>query len=106
MTSNLNGQRVGGGFYKAPDGNPEDGWLDLCIASSASKLRIFQLITYFMKGTQAMQPEVLTSCARKITVSAIKGTLPAQCDWESLCFSGEKLGVDLLPKRFEFIITG
>lgn len=106
MTSIMNGQRMGGGFYMAPDGNPEDGWLDLCIASSASKLRIFQLITYFMKGTQATQPEVKTARARKITISAIKGTLPAHCDGETLCYSGEKLVVDLLPRRLEFIISG
>lgn len=106
MTSIMNGQRMGGGFYMAPNGDPGDGWLDLCIAASASKMRIFQLITYFMKGTQTTQPEVKTARARKISINALKGTLPAHCDGETLCFSGEKLVIDLLPKRLEFIISG
>ena len=106
MTSIMNGQRMGGGFYMAPNGDPGDGWLDLCIAASASKMRIFQLITYFMKGTQATQPEVKTGRARKISITAIKGTLPAHCDGETLCYSGEKLVIELLPKRIEFIISG
>jgi len=105
MTSIMNGQRMGGGFYMAPNGDPGDGWLDLCIAASPSKMRIFQLITYFMKGTQATQPEVKTGRARKISITAIKGTLPAHCDGETLCYSGDKLVIELLPKRLEFIIS-
>lgn len=106
MTSIMNGQRMGGGFYMAPNGDPGDGWLDLCIAASASKLRIFQLITYFMKGTQSTQPEVKTAKARKISITALKGTMPAHCDGETLCLSGDKLVIDLLPNQLEFIISG
>jgi YegS/Rv2252/BmrU family lipid kinase len=106
MTSIMNGQRMGGGFYMAPNGDPGDGWLDLCIAASASKMRIFQLITYFMKGTQATQPEIKTARARTISITAIKGTMPAHCDGETLCYSGDKLVIDLLPQRLEFIISG
>lgn len=104
MTSVMNGQRMGGGFYMAPNGDPGDGWLDLCIASSATKLRIFQLITYFMKGTQETQPEVKTAQARKISILALQGTMPAHCDGETLCYNGDKLTIDLLPSSLEFII--
>jgi len=105
MTSIMNGQRMGGGFYMAPNGDPGDGWLDLCIAASASKMRIFQLITYFMKGTQATQPEVKTARARKISITAITGSMPAHCDGETLCYKGEKLEIELIPQRLEFIIS-
>ena len=90
----------------APNGDPGDGWLDLCIAASASKIRILQLITYFMKGTQATQPEVKTARAKKISIIAVKGSLPAHCDGETLCYSGDKLFIELLPQRLEFIISG
>jgi YegS/Rv2252/BmrU family lipid kinase len=105
MTSVMNGQRMGGGFYMAPNGDPGDGWLDLCIASSATKLRIFQLITYFMKGTQATQPEVKITQAQKISITALEGTMPAHCDGETLCYKGDKLVIDLLPASIEFIIS-
>jgi len=106
MTSIMNGQRMGGGFYMAPNGDPGDGWLDLCIAASASKLRIFQLITFFMKGTQATQPEVKTARARKISITALKGTMPAHCDGETLCYEGTKLDIELFPQQIEFITSG
>lgn len=106
MTSIMNGQRMGGGFYMAPNGDPGDGWLDLCIAESASKLRIFQLITFFMKGTQATQPEVKTARARKISITALKGTMPAHCDGETLCYEGTKLDIELFPQQIEFITSG
>jgi diacylglycerol kinase (ATP) len=106
MTSVMNGQRMGGGFYMAPKGDPGDGWLDLCIAASASKLRIFQLITFFMKGTQATQPEVKTAKAKKISIIALKGTMPAHCDGETLCYNGTKLEIELLPQQLEFVTSG
>jgi len=44
MISIMNGRRMGGGFFFAPTGDPGDGWFDLCIARTASRLRIFGLI--------------------------------------------------------------
>ena len=103
MVSIMNGQRMGGGFYMAPEGDPSDGWFDLCIASTAGKLRIFQLITYFMAGTQASQPEITTARARKVTVTALEGTLPAHCDGETLCYAGQELSMEILPAALDFI---
>ncbi|MFC2028503.1 diacylglycerol/lipid kinase family protein [Chloroflexota bacterium] len=104
MTSIMNGQRMGGGFYMAPGGDPADGVFDLCIAASASKLRIFQLITYFMKGTQATQEEVKTAHAKSVKIKALEGTLPAHCDGETLCFEGTELRIEILPGQMEFVV--
>ncbi|MEW6717406.1 MAG: diacylglycerol kinase family protein [Chloroflexota bacterium] len=103
MVSIMNGQRMGGGFYMAPQGNPTDGWFDLCIAEEASQLRIFGLIPYFMKGTQAGQKEIKTARARKVTVTALEGTLPAHCDGETLCHAGQELSVEIVPQALEFV---
>ena len=103
MVSIMNGQRLGGGFYMAPQGVNHDGWFDLCIAASASKGRILQLIPYFMKGTQATQPEIKTARARRVTVTALQGTLPVHCDGETVCYEGKELVIELLPQAIEFI---
>ena len=103
MVSIMNGQRMGGGFYMAPNGSPTDGELDLCIASEAPKLRIFQLINYFLSGTQAGQPEIKTGCTKKISVKAIQGTLPAHCDGETLCYKGQQLDIEIIPQTLEFV---
>jgi diacylglycerol kinase family enzyme len=103
MLSIMNGRRMGGGFFFAPEGDPSDGSFDLCIARSASQLRIFGLIPYFMKGTQATQKEVTMAQARKVHVTALQGTLPVHCDGETVCLEGKELTIELLPEQIEFI---
>ena len=105
MISIMNGQRMGGGFYMAPQGNPSDGHFDLCIVSKASRMRIFGLIPYFLKGTQASQPEITNGRTNKIVVRAIKGTLPVHCDGETLCESGQELSAEIIPAAIEIITT-
>jgi diacylglycerol kinase (ATP) len=103
MISIMNGRRMGGGFFFAPAGDPGDGWFDMCIARSASRLRIFGLIPYFMKGTQATQKEVKMDRCRKVVATAVSGTLPVHCDGETVCFKGNELEIELLPAQIEFI---
>jgi len=103
MVSIMNGRRMGGGFLFAPHAETTDGLFDLCIASSASRLRILQLIPYFLKGTQATQKEVKTARARRVEVTALQGTLPIHCDGETVCYAGQSLRVEILPQHLEFI---
>ncbi len=105
MISIMNGQRMGGGFYMAPQGDPTDGHFDLCIASAVSRLRIFGLVPYFLKGTQSSQPEITTGRTDKITVKAVKGTLPAHCDGETLCKTGQELSMEIVPAAIDFVTT-
>ena len=103
MISIMNGRRMGGGFFFAPKGDPTDGWFDMCIARAASQLRIFGLIPYFMKGTQATQKEVQMDKGRKITATAVSGTMPVHCDGETVSFKTTELSIELLPAQIEFI---
>lgn len=105
MISIMNGQRMGGGFYMAPDGDPGDGQFDLCIVSAPGQLRIFGLIPYFLKGTQATQPEISVGRTGAITIKALKGTLPAHCDGETLCTTGKELSLEVIPAAVDFITT-
>jgi diacylglycerol kinase (ATP) len=103
LVSVMNGQRLGGGFFTAPDGIPDDGLLDLCIASAPGKLRTLQLLLHVMKGTQATQPEFRTGRTPSIRVRALEGTLPAHCDGETLCYAGEELRIELIPGAITFL---
>lgn len=104
MTSIMNGRRMGGGFMMAPDGKPDDGLLDLCIASEASRVRLFQLIPHFLKGTQAGQPEIKTMRAKKITLTALtEKKLPAHADGEMLCLEGDEISAEILPQALEIV---
>ena len=104
MISIMNGQRMGGGFYMAPDGLPGDGIFDLCIAESASKPRIFGLIPHFIKGSQATQKEIKMKHSCRVTITAQNGNhFPAHCDGETLCYAGEELTIELIPQALDFI---
>ncbi len=103
MISIMNGQRMGGGFYMAPQGDPGDGKLDLCIVSAPSRARIFGLIPHFLNGTQASQPEITTGHTDKITAKAVEGVLPAHCDGETLCEKGKELSMEIIPGAIEII---
>ncbi len=103
MISIMNGQRMGGGFYMAPQGDPGDGYFDLCIVSEASRPRIFGLVPHFLKGTQASQPEVTTGRTDRIKVKALKGILPAHCDGETLCEKGQELNMEITAAAIDII---
>jgi YegS/Rv2252/BmrU family lipid kinase len=103
MISIMNGQRMGGGFLMAPDGETGDGLLDLCIVREVSRTRIFGLIPHFLKGTQNDQEAVCAGRTHKIAVTAVEGTLPAHADGETLCVDGKRLEMELLPQQIEMI---
>ncbi len=103
MISIMNGQRMGGGFFMAPEGKPDDGLFDLCIAREVSRLRIFGLIPHFMQGTQADQEPITMAQARHVIVTAVEGALPAHADGETLCTEGQRLEIELLPSQIEMI---
>ncbi len=103
MVSIMNGQRLGGGFFTAPEGKPDDGLFDLCIAHEVSRLRIFGLIPHFLRGTQASQEPIRMEQAHKVIVTAVEGVLPAHTDGETLCTAGERLEVELFPGQIEMI---
>ncbi|MBL7065229.1 MAG: YegS/Rv2252/BmrU family lipid kinase [Anaerolineae bacterium] len=103
LISIMNGRRMGGGFFMAPEGEPDDGLFDLCIAREVSRARIFGLIPHFMRGTQATQEPVKTGQARRVVVTAVEGVLPAHADGETLCIEGQRLEMELLPRQIEII---
>jgi len=104
MVSVMNGRRLGGGFFMAPKGEPDDGLFDLCIAHEVSRIRIFTLIPHFLRGTQSTQKEITTGQAARISITAVKGVLPAQTDGEILCIDGQRLEIELLPRQMEVIV--
>jgi diacylglycerol kinase (ATP) len=103
MVSIMNGQRLGGGFWTAPDAEMEDGLLNLCIAREVTRRRILALIPYFLKGTQETQEEITMGKAAKISIRAIDGVLPAQTDGEILCTDGNQLEIEILPEQLEVV---
>jgi YegS/Rv2252/BmrU family lipid kinase len=103
MVSIMNGQRLGDGFWMAPEALVDDGFFDLCIARQVSRRRILSLIPHFLRGTQATQDEIITGRGAKITIEALDGVLPAQTDGEILCVNGADLRIEIHPHALEVV---
>jgi YegS/Rv2252/BmrU family lipid kinase len=103
MVSVMNGRRMGGGFMMAPGAQMNDGLANLCIVSEVPQIAMFGLIGKFMKGTHESHPAVQTRQAAKITVTALKGTLPVHADGVTVCEEGGQISIELLPRALEII---
>jgi diacylglycerol kinase (ATP) len=103
MVSVMNGSRMGGGFMMAPNGKPDDGLFDLCIARQVSRPRIFPLMLKFTKGAQFTHPAISDGQTRHITITAVEGVLPAHADGETLCTEGKRLQIEIVPGALEIV---
>ena len=103
MVSVMNGTRMGGGFMMAPDGKPDDGVFNLCVARQVSRPRIFGLMLKFMRGTQFEHPTITGGQTTHITITALEGSLPAHADGETLCLEGQKLAIEIVPHALEIV---
>jgi diacylglycerol kinase (ATP) len=103
MISMMNGRRLGGNFFMAPDSKPDDGLLDLCIAEQMSSFQILRLVPHFMHGTQASQKTIKTGRAALIKIEALDGPLPTQTDGEIISTEGRSLLVELLPRQIQVV---
>jgi len=106
MVSTMNGRRMGGGFMMAPDGRPDDGQFDLCIARQVSRAQIFALIVRFMQGTQATHEAITMRQAQRVVVTALEEVLPAHADGETICTEGRQLTLELFPQQIELVCDG
>jgi diacylglycerol kinase (ATP) len=103
MTSVMNGRRMGGAFMMAPNSKPDDGLFDLCIASEMNKLKIVSMVPRFINGTQAGDRLIRNLRARKVTIRALKGSLPAHADGETLCTHGKEITAELFHQQIDLI---
>lgn len=104
MVSIMNGIRLGGGFYIAPDGNPSDGSFTICVVDSMGKLQTFPMISKFLKGTQTSDPRVKMLASQKVVIQSIDGGIPCHADGETVCEQGKEVSIELLPAALDIII--
>lgn len=104
MVSIMNGRRMGGGFFMAPDGQTDDGLFDLCIARQVSRPAIFLLIPRFMQGSQTGHPAIQMMRSDRLTVTAMQGSLPAHADGETLCYAADRLELSIFPRMLEVLV--
>jgi len=103
LVSVANGPREGGGFVIAPNAEPDDGLLDLCIARKVSRLTMLRLIPHFLQGTHTNLDPITMARTTAVTVSSPDG-LVAHIDGEVLCTDALEIHCEIMPGALEVCV--
>jgi diacylglycerol kinase (ATP) len=99
----MNGKRMGGTFFMAPDASNEDGLLDMCMAEDLRRGEMIGLVLRYTKGTQAGHPRIKTGRYKRYSVNASGGGLVVHADGETICVNGTSLEISCVPSAFEIL---
>ncbi|MDA3813593.1 MAG: YegS/Rv2252/BmrU family lipid kinase [Candidatus Cloacimonetes bacterium] len=103
LVSIMNGRRMGGAFFMAPDGKNNDGFLNLCMTQQGTRLKLLQTMFHYTKGTQGELENTKTALISAITFTAIKGEMAVHADGETICEKGKLLEISCIPNALNII---
>lgn len=92
----------GGGFLFAPKAVCDDGELELCVAHTASKLRLFPVLLDAYRGHLGRRRGVHFYRCREAVIH-VDRPLPVHADGEN-CFCQEELRVRCVKKKLRMIL--
>lgn len=94
----LNGRRMGGLFYMAPESDISDGKLDLCMTVRAlTRFQMLGLLLKLFRGSQIYSPLMKTARAISYEIDAPNGGLICHADGETVCTDGTHLLIECVP---------
>ncbi len=94
----MNGNRMGGTFFMAPEAKNADGLLDLCLADELDRRAMLGLMARYVKGTQAEHPAIHLDRSSRYHVAAPAGGLNVHADGETICIGGYQVTVECIPQ--------
>ncbi len=103
MTVITNGRCFGNGFWVCPHAQVDDGFFDLMIAQSVSRLTILRMIPKLMNGTHIDEPIVRMAQARRVVLES-DAPLVVETDGEIPYLDAHRLELDILPKKVRVIV--
>lgn len=109
MCAVCSGKAYGGGFIAAPEAEPDDGWLDVYIIRTVSRLTIARLLGRYKKGLHfkngRLEPDMeryfIYRRARRVSLRPVDGRGPiiATADGECAACSGVDIELEPLAGR-------
>ena len=105
MCAVCNGRAYGGGFFAAPEAQPDDGWLDVYIVRTAGRLTIAKLLGMYKNGrhfvdgqlTEEARPYFIYRRAKKVSLTPVDGRGPIVATADGECASIDQVDVQLCP---------
>jgi len=99
----MNGNRMGGLFYMAPEAVNNDGLLDLCMVAHKNRRQLIKTIIHYTKGTQKGLPGITIDKAESFKLKALKGGMVVHADGETICTEGKELEINCIPNPIKII---
>jgi diacylglycerol kinase family enzyme len=97
LISIMNGKRMGGTFFMAPNASNNDGVLNLCLTTQGSRRELLRTMLHYMKGTQHNLENTTTAQSSYFRISAVNGSMAVHADGETICEKGKDLEISCLP---------
>lgn len=95
-----NGRTLGGGHTLAPEAEPDDGWLDVCLVHGTSKVDLVTLLPLLSSGRHLDDAKVMYVRARRITLRFSSRTM-VNVDGEVDVYS--RCRYEVLPSAVRFL---
>jgi YegS/Rv2252/BmrU family lipid kinase len=103
QVSVMNGRRMGGAFFMAPNSEIDDGKFDLCIAGEPKRREMLGLLVQFLKGSQEENRHITFSRSKKVTVTSADNRLVVHADGETICTEGAEIELEVIPRAIEIV---
>jgi len=103
LVSIMNGKRMGGTFFMAPNANNNDGVLNMCLTKQGSRRELLKTMMHYVKGTQHTLDNTTTAQSKAFTMKAIRGSLAVHADGETICEAGKQLEINCFSNALKII---
>ena len=105
MVEVCNGTTAGGSYRFAPDAQPGDGRLDVCLVRRVSLLRFLMAVPRVMRGTHATMREVALFQTREVAIRSLDGPLLLHVDGELREPDASECTVRVQPGRLKVMVA-
>jgi len=105
MVEVCNGTTAGGSYRFAPDAQPGDGRLDVCLVRRVSLLRFLMALPRVMRGTHATMREVALFQTREVAIRSLDGPLLLHVDGELREPDARECTVRVEPGRLKVMVA-
>lgn len=104
MMTTGNGSCSGGGFYITPHAKIDDGWLDVCIVDSRSKLKMLLDLPTVMQGKHDGAPGVRMYRTKNVRIASSE-LLPIHADGEVVSMDAHTVELEVMPTAIHAIFA-
>jgi YegS/Rv2252/BmrU family lipid kinase len=100
----MNGRRMGGGFYMAPEARSDDGLLDICMSTQRlTRRQMARIILQYTRGSQLGNPAIRLERSAELRVYATSGSLVCHADGETIALDERELQIRCHPAALRVV---